>query len=118
MLNIAIIASKGSFMKSISSSAEIEQKLGENIKKLRLQKGFHQQTLSEQAGISISALKNLENGNGATVKTLIRVIRALGREDWIEAVAPLVSINPLHMVQNKPERKRAPRRAHGKKEKN
>ena len=64
----------------------------------------------------MSALKNLENGVGASVKTLIRVIRALDREDWIEAVAPIASINPLHMVQNKSDRQRAPRRAHGKKE--
>ncbi len=105
-------------MKSIKSPSELESLLGENIKKYRLQKGLHQQTLSKQAGISVSALKNLENGGGASVKTLIRVVRALGREDWIEAVTPIVSINPLHMTQDKSVRQRAPRRTHGEKEKN
>ncbi len=105
-------------MKNINNPSEIERHLGENIKRLRLQKGLHQSILSEQAGISVSALKNLENGDGASVKTLVRVIRALGREDWIETIAPVVSINPLHMVANKPTRTRAPRRTHGKKEKN
>ena len=104
-------------MKKILNTAEIEQQLGENLKQLRLQKGIHQQVLCEQAGVSISALKHLESGAGATVKTLIRVIRALGREDWINAVAPVVSINPLHMVTSKKERKRAPRRTYGKKAK-
>jgi len=113
-----IIALKGAIIKTIKSPLELENILGENIKRLRLQKGLHQETLSEEAGISVSALKNLENGDGASVKTLIRVMRSLGREDWIEAVSPIVSINPLHMVQGKSDRQRAPRRAHGKKEKN
>jgi transcriptional regulator with XRE-family HTH domain len=101
-------------MKSIKNPSELESLLGENIKNFRLQKGLHRDDLSNQAGISISALKNLENGEGATVKTLVRVIRALGREDWIEAVAPAISINPLHMVEGKKTRQRAPRRTHGK----
>jgi transcriptional regulator with XRE-family HTH domain len=104
-------------MKNIRTPLELENLLGENIKRLRLQKAIPQQTLSDQAGISVSALKNLENGDGTSVKTLIRVIRALDREDWIETIAPIASINPLHMVQNKFARQRAPRRAHDKKEK-
>ena len=105
-------------MKSIKTPHELELLLGENLKRLRLQKSLHQKVLSDQAGISVSALKNLENGEGASVKTLIRVIRALDRENWIEAVAPQVSINPLHMVQDKSARQRAPRKIYGKKEKN
>jgi transcriptional regulator with XRE-family HTH domain len=103
-------------MKSIKNIPELESLLGENIKRLRLHKGLPQQTLSAHAGISVSALKNLENGGGASVKTLIRVIRALDREDWIEAIAPIVSINPLHMVQNRAVRQRAPRGSYDKKE--
>ncbi len=102
-------------MDTVKNPQELESLLGENIKKFRLQKGLHQEALSNQAGISVSALKNLENGAGSSVKTLIRVVRALGREDWIEAVAPVVSINPLHMVHDKTVRQRAPRRTYGKK---
>ena len=112
-----LIALNGAVMKSIKSPEEIEQTLGENLKRLRLQRGFSQQLLSNKAGISLNALKHLENGEGANIKTLIRVIRALGREDWIDSVAPAISINPLHMVPHKHTRMRAPRRIHGKKEK-
>ena len=104
-------------MKSIRSQEELTSLLGENLKKLRLQIGLHQEVLSKQAGISVSALKNLENGTGASVKTLIKVVRALNREDWLESIAPVISVNPLHMVQDVLGRQRAPRRAHGKNKK-
>jgi hypothetical protein len=80
---------------------------------------FWSQFLSRNhAGISESALRHLEGGKGATVKTLIRVIRALDREGWLTGISPQVSINPLHMVREKQPRQRASRRTHGKKEKN
>lgn len=106
-------------MKEILSQQELELALGENLKALRLQKNLDRQTLCERADVSVSALRHLEDGQGATVKTLIRIVRALDRQDWVMAVAPQISINPLHMVKDKPQRQRASRRRriHGKKEK-
>ena len=37
-------------------------------------------------------------------------LRALGRAEWIESLAPAVSISPLQMLQAKPSRQRASRR--------
>ena len=98
---------------------ELELMLGENLKTVRLQKNLDRKTLCERAGVSMNALKHLESGQGATVKTLIRIIRALGRQDWLTSIAPQVSINPLHMVRNKTLRQRASKRPrmYGKKEK-
>ena len=96
-------------MEQIFSLAELELKLGEDIKTLRLQKNQARQSLCDQAGISLNALKNLENGDGATIKTLIKVMRALGRLDWLHTIAPRVSINPLHVGRGKPKRQRAHR---------
>ncbi|MBL7671205.1 MAG: helix-turn-helix transcriptional regulator [Bdellovibrionaceae bacterium] len=103
---------------NIFTPQELETALGENLKTLRLQKNLSRQRLCERAGISESALRHLEGGKGATVKTLIRVIRALDREGWLTGISPQVSINPLHLVREKQPRQRASRRAHGKKEKN
>lgn len=97
-------------MESLFTTPELEQKLGEAIKSLRLQKNLTRQTVCERSGISLTALRNLECGNGANTHSLIRVVRTLGRQDWIFSLAPLVSINPLHMVRNKPIRQRASRR--------
>jgi transcriptional regulator with XRE-family HTH domain len=105
-------------MEQISTPQELEVLLGENLKSLRLQKNLDRQTLCKQAGISENALRNLEGGKGTTLKTLVRVIKALDRESWLNSIAPEVSINPLHMVRQKPLRQRASRRKpHVKKEK-
>ncbi len=94
-------------MKRQLNVEEMEAALGENVKKLRLQKNLDRETLAKQAGISVSAIKNLEGGNGSTTKTLLRVLRSLGREEWLAGLAPVASINPLHMVKHQPVRQRA-----------
>lgn len=105
-------------MDKISTAQELEAILGDSIKSLRLQKNLNRKMLCERAGISESALRHLEGGKGATLKTLVRVVRALDREAWLMGISPQVSINPLHMVREKQPRQRASRRTHGKKEKN
>ncbi len=85
-------------MTDISSVEELAQAIGENIRSLRLQRNLTQQALSAQAGVSLSALRHLESGQGANLSTLIRVARALDRQEWLQALAPQVTINPLHMT--------------------
>jgi transcriptional regulator with XRE-family HTH domain len=97
-------------MESIYTAEELEFKLGESLKRLRLQKNLDRQTLCDNAGISMNALRHLEAGQGVTTRTLIRVVRALGRQDWLESIAPTISINPLHLVRSKVGRQRASRK--------
>jgi transcriptional regulator with XRE-family HTH domain len=93
---------------------EWEIALGQQIRAIRLRLNFDQLTLADTAGISLTALKNLETGKGAAVKTLIKVLRALGRSEWLETLAPPVSISPLQMLKSRKTRQRAssPRKAH------
>jgi transcriptional regulator with XRE-family HTH domain len=102
----------------IYTPIELEIMLGKNIKTLRLQKNIDRKTLCGQAGISENALRHLEGGQGTTLKTLIRVVKALDKESWLIGIAPQVSINPLHMVREKHQRQRASRKKYAKKEKN
>jgi hypothetical protein len=95
----------------ILTPEELEVELGASIKALRLHKNLDRQSLCNWAGISVNALRNLESGQGATIKTLIRVIRTLDREDWLRSIAPITSINPLHLVRHKPMRQRASKRS-------
>lgn len=100
-------------MKKMISPEELEIMLGENVKSLRLQKNIDRRSLCARAGVSENAVRNLENGRGATIKTLTRVIKALNRESWIEQVAPKTSINPLHIVRDNKPRQRASRNKYG-----
>lgn len=90
---------------------EFEQEFGEHVKALRLRDNIDRNSLCERAGVSLSALKNLESGKGSTLRTLMLVLRALGREEWLRTLAPRVSINPLHIKRDASPRRRASRRA-------
>lgn len=100
-------------MENAKTVSEWEADLGAQVRALRLRANLDQRSLAEQAGIGLTALKNLESGKGATVKTLIKMLRALDRAAWLATLAPPVSISPLQMLKAKPVRQRAsqPRRA-------
>ncbi len=94
-----------------STPEEIELALGEKLRALRLSRDLDQVGLAARAGVSVSALRGLEAGSGSTLRTLVRVARALGREDWFASVAPVATVNPLTMLRHAQPRQRAGRRS-------
>ena len=84
--------------------------LGQRLRALRLRQNIDQQQLAGRAGVALNALKNLESGKGGTTRSLLKVLRALGREDWLDALSPQVSISPLLALTRKPPRQRASRK--------
>lgn len=92
---------------ALKTVSEWEAELGHQIRNYRLRANITQIELAESAGVSLSALKNLESGKGATLKSLIKVIRMLGRTDWLESLAPVVTISPLQLAKFKRARMRA-----------
>jgi transcriptional regulator with XRE-family HTH domain len=93
------------------NSAELEQLLGSRLRELRILRNLDQVSLAERAGVSLNALKHLESGKGARVNSLIKVLRALDRTDWLDTLAPTVSISPMQMLKRESrEPKRARRR--------
>jgi len=90
------------------STEDWEHWIGEQCRSLRIAAGLDQLALADNAGISVGALKHLEGGQGCSLKTLIRTIRALKRTDWLESLAPLISISPLQELRS--PRAQMPRR--------
>ncbi len=91
------------------TSDEWEAELGRHLRELRLRQNLDQRQLAERAAVALNAVKNLEHGKGSTITSLIKVLRALGREEWVGTLAPQVSISPLQMLKTKPVRQRASR---------
>ena len=90
---------------------ELERLLGSRLRELRILRNLDQISLAERASVSLNAVKHLESGKGARVSSLVKVLRALGRVDWLESLAPAVSISPMQMLKRESrERKRARRR--------
>ncbi|WP_199179845.1 helix-turn-helix domain-containing protein [Chromobacterium sinusclupearum] len=89
------------------TAEEIEAELGEHLKTLRIHRNLDQKTIAARAGISVRTLRNLESGSGSSLRTLIQVVRVLGRESWFETIAPVPSINPLMLTRAAVPRQRA-----------
>lgn len=86
------------------NNKELELKLGNEIKMLRLLKNISRDVLCEKADISKNALIHLETGKGATIKTLIAVLNQLNKIDWLLSIAPVISINPLKLNKKRATR--------------
>lgn len=84
---------------NIRNTEEWEHSVGSQIQALRVRKRVNQKELADLANVSISAIKNLEGGKGSTLKTFIRVLRALDRTDLLDAIQPEITVSPLDVVR-------------------
>ena len=91
------------------NQADLELDLGRQLRALRLRQNLAQDQVAERAGIALNAVKNLESGKGATVRSLVRVLRVLDRTSWLTTLAPAVTISPIQMLQMRAPRQRASR---------
>jgi transcriptional regulator with XRE-family HTH domain len=94
-------------MQSSQTKEEMEVEFGRQLRDLRLRRNIDQRQLAEQAGVALNAVKNLENGRGATLSSLVKVLRSLGRADWLKTLAPTVGISPMQMLKTRQPRQRA-----------
>lgn len=84
---------------------QLERSLGRHIRALRLDRRLTQVELAERANVSLGALKHLEGGSGSTTTTLLKVVRALGQEQWVEGLAPSPpAFNPLDLLADRKQR--------------
>jgi transcriptional regulator with XRE-family HTH domain len=91
-------------------ASDVEVGLGRQLRSLRLRHDLNQQQVAERAGIALNAVKNLEAGKGATVRSLTQVLRVLNRAEWLSTLAPTVSISPVQMLRTRTPRQRASRK--------
>lgn len=94
---------------------EILAELGRRLRAYRLQQDLPTKELAKQAAITPLTLQKVERGHNFTMDTLVRVLRALGRLEQLDATLPEPSLSPLALLaqQRRSPRRRARRRAHG-----
>ena len=61
-------------------------RIGGSLRQRRL-RALTQEDLARLAGLGLSSVKHLESGQGANLASLVKVVRALGAEDWLAALA-------------------------------
>jgi len=95
--------------------SNLQHDLGYRLRQLRLSRNLDQRTVADKAGISLRALSKLENGQGSTLETFLRTLRALDYVKGIEMLAPEPTVSPLALLKNPrpPQRVRRPRHSKG-----
>jgi hypothetical protein len=46
----------------------------------------------------VSAIKRLEGGHGSAVRTVVKVLTALGQQNWICTLSPASQISPMAIL--------------------
>jgi len=77
---------------------ELEQRVGTTLRQWRIDAGLSQDELAARASLSRSAVQAIELGRGTRLDTLIRVLRALGRADALDAFTPRTGPSPIERL--------------------
>lgn len=70
------------------SEQEMLESLGRNLRAERLVQNLSQQIVADRSGLSLKAVRNIENGANASTFSLMAYCRTLGKTDWIMALEP------------------------------
>ena len=82
------------------TTEQLEGDLGASVRALRASAGLTRAQLARRANVSEGAVKNLELGYGANVTTLVRVVHALGADEWLTALTPLPQFDPFAVFEH------------------
>ena len=93
-------------MQKFQTPEELEEKLGRQLRNLRLLRNLAQSELAERAGVALNAVKRLESGQTSTTKSLVKILKVLNRTEWLETLAPQVTVNPLQNLTPKAPRQK------------
>ncbi len=73
----------------------ILEKIGEHIKRMRLEHNISQKELAVSAGVAISSIAALERGENVSLKTLIPLLRALNSLHVLSDLLKEPEISPI-----------------------
>ncbi len=82
-----------------TSDDEIQRELGRRLRRARLQRNLTQAQLAEATGLSRRTVTNAESGRGATLGTLIALLRGLGALEQLDALLPDPGPSPIALAR-------------------
>lgn len=88
-------------MRLVSTETDpvVLQQLGERMAAVRLERNWTQQQLADQAGISKRTVERLEAGKATHLPAFIRVLRALGLLERLDALIPQPTVSPIAQLK-------------------
>ena len=81
------------------SDSAIMNELGTRIEQYRIAQEMTQAALAEAAGVGKRTIERLEAGESLQLAVLLRVLRALGLIDALDALVPEASARPMDLLK-------------------
>ena len=93
----------------LRTPVELQRKLAERLRAVRVMAGLKQSTLASRAGVSLPSLRLFEQRGEISLKHLLRICHALGRLDEVDALfqpPPAATMAELEARVSVPTRRR------------
>lgn len=81
------------------TTAEILRELGVRVQAYRLQQNQTVEQLAREAGIASRTINRAEAGQNTSLETVVKLLRALGRLDALDAVLPPPLVSPIQLAE-------------------
>ena len=91
---------------SESPDAEILREIGGRLARARIARELTQADIALRAGVSKRTVERIESGASTQTANWVRLMRALGLLDALDAAIPAGRLSPLALIGGKRERKR------------
>ena len=75
------------------------QALGRRLARHRLNRNLTQAALAAEAGVSALTVQRIERGHSLQAANLIRILRALGLLDNLDALVPEPAVSPIQQAR-------------------
>jgi transcriptional regulator with XRE-family HTH domain len=97
-------------IRSTSTTEEVLQEVGARLRAHRLQQNLSLDELAEAAGVGRATVARAEAGHNASLETLVKLLRALGRLTALDAFLPAPVVSPLQLAALQGQRRQRARR--------
>lgn len=85
-------------MKPTATTAEILREIGQRLQRYRLQQNRTIADVARDAGVGVRTVERAEAGERPTLGTVVRILRALGRLDALDAFLPAPLASPIQLA--------------------
>ncbi len=86
-------------LQGAATTDEILAELGARLNRYRLQQNRTLADVAAAAGVNMRTAQRAEAGENPTMATVIRLLRALGRLDALDAFLPAPLVSPLRLAE-------------------
>jgi putative transcriptional regulator len=93
-----------------NTTEEVMAELGRRVRDFRLQQNLTVAEVALKAGLSVSAISNIENGRNPRLESIVRALRVLGRLESLDAFLPPPLVSPIQLAQLKGRPRRRARK--------